>query len=82
MSHHDVGRDRGGVRKALSTISARTTVVSVGTDRLFPSRLQVEIVHAIGPHVQFSGIDSQHGHDGFLVEHRELSRILKEALKP
>lgn len=82
MSHHDVGRGRGGVRKALSTISARTTVVSVGTDRLFPSRLQVEIVHAIGPHVQFSGIDSQHGHDGFLVEHRELSRILKEVLKP
>jgi homoserine O-acetyltransferase len=82
MSHHDVGRGRGGTRKALSTISARTTVVSVGTDRLFPSRLQVEIVHAIGSDVQFSGIDSQHGHDGFLVERLELSSILKEVLKP
>ena len=80
MSHHDVGRGRGGVQRALATITARTRVVSISSDRLFPPRLQVEIAQGIGPHVTFSRLDSDHGHDGFLVEQRTLNDILRQTL--
>jgi len=80
MSHHDVGRGRGGVRRALGTITARTRVVSISSDRLFPPRLQVEIAQGIGPQVTFSRLDSDHGHDGFLVEQRQLVDILRQTL--
>lgn len=80
MSHHDVGRGRGGVRRALGAITARTRVVSISSDRLFPPRLQVEIAQGIGPQVTFSRLDSNHGHDGFLVEQRQLVDILRQTL--
>ena len=43
MNSHDIGRDRGGVAKALEGITVPVVVVSIDTDRLFPPRLQVEI---------------------------------------
>ena len=47
MNSHDVGRDRGGVRAALSTVTATTTVVAVDSDRLYPVRLSDEITAAV-----------------------------------
>ena len=38
MNSHDIGRDRGGVVEALSTIKIPVVVVSIDTDRLFPPR--------------------------------------------
>ena len=47
MNSHDIGRDRGGVVEALSTIKIPIVVVSIDTDRLFPPRLQVEICELV-----------------------------------
>ena len=44
MSLFDLGRGRGGVPQALSAIKAPLTVVAIDSDRLFPKRLQEEIV--------------------------------------
>ena len=46
MNSHDVGRGRGGVAAALSTVTATTTVVAVDSDRLYPVRLSDEITAA------------------------------------
>ena len=44
MSLFDLGRGRGGVAAALGAIEAPLTVVGIDSDRLFPVRLQQEIV--------------------------------------
>lgn len=80
MSHHDIGRGRGGHRQALRRISARTRIVSVSSDRLFPPRLQQQIAAGIQSGVTFTSIDSIHGHDGFLCEHRQLAPIVRQVL--
>lgn len=80
MSHHDIGRNRGDVHRALGRIRARTRVVSVSSDRLFPPRLQQEIASGIQSGVTFTSIDSVHGHDGFLCESGQLSSIVRQSL--
>jgi homoserine O-acetyltransferase len=80
MSHHDIGRNRGGHQEALGKITARTRVVSVSSDRLFPPRLQQEIAAGIRSGVTFTSIDSPHGHDGFLCEYSQLASILRQTL--
>lgn len=80
MSHHDIGRHRGGYHQALRRIQARTRVVSVSSDRLFLPRLQQEIAAGIQSGVTFTSIDSVHGHDGFLCEYRQIAPIVKQVL--
>lgn len=80
MSHHDIGRGRGGLREALGRITARVRILSIRSDRLFPPRLQQEIAAGIRSGVTFTSIDSVHGHDGFLCEHRQLEPIVRQTL--
>lgn len=80
MTGHDVGRGRGGVAAALARISVPAHVVSVNSDRLFPSHSQQELAQGITGPVRFTAIDSHHGHDGFLVEEGQLASILRQSL--
>jgi homoserine O-acetyltransferase len=80
MSSHDVGRDRGGLAEALARITARVRVVSVSTDRLFPPHRQRELARAIGRAVTFTSIETHLGHDGFLIERRQLQSVLRQSL--
>lgn len=71
MSSHDVGRGRGGVAQALSRVTAKTLVLGIDSDRLFPVPDQEQIAGLVSsnidgtvPHV----ISSPFGHDGFLIE--------------
>jgi homoserine O-acetyltransferase len=80
MSHHDVGRGRGGVAAALALIQARTGVVSIQSDRLFPPHLQLEMARGINSGVTYTSIDSRNGHDGFLTEHSQLAPVLRQTL--
>lgn len=80
MSHHDIGRGRGGIDVALASIRARTRVVSISSDQLFPPRLQQEIARGLTAGLTYSSFDSAHGHDGFLCEHHKLIEILRQTL--
>ena len=80
MNSHDVGRDRGGLRAALSRVTADCTVVSVDTDRLYPPRLSDELHEAL-PASKREHIVSDFGHDGFLIEEDQVGRIVHEALR-
>lgn len=81
MMTHDVGRDRGGVNTALEQISARTLVLGVDSDRLFyPYELAQITTHAPRAE-QLQWIKSRHGHDGFLIEFDQVSRILGRFLR-
>jgi len=79
MNSHDIGRERGGVASALASISIPVVVVSIDTDRLFPSRLQAEIAE-LAPHAEIVSISSPFGHDGFLVEVEAVGEVIRDAL--
>ncbi len=79
MLSHDIGRDRGGVREALRAVTARTLVVAVDSDRLFFPQQVWQIAEGV-PGAYYREIHSDHGHDGFLIEHSQMSAILDEFL--
>ncbi|MCJ8164613.1 homoserine O-acetyltransferase [Pontibacter sp. E15-1] len=75
MDSHHVGRDRGGLEKALAQVKARTLFVGVNSDLLFPVEEQ-RFMHAHVPGSSFYLIDSNYGHDGFLVEFTQLKEAI------
>lgn len=75
LDSHNVGRGRGGVEAALSRIKARTTVVSIDTDGLFPPQEASAWARWI-PGADYLEISSRFGHDGFLLETARLTAIL------
>ena len=81
MNHHDVGRGRGGIKVALGAILAATTVVGIGSDRLYPLALQEQLVDHIVHARPLEVITSRVGHDGFLLEVDQISWLLRTALK-
>lgn len=70
MNSHDVGRGRGGVEDALSRVSARTLVLGIDSDRLFPVEGQHRIARGIRSLIDDDAvvISSDFGHDAFLIE--------------
>lgn len=71
MNSHDLGRDRGGVEVALNSIKCPSLVLGIETDRLFPIANQEQIAeHLGGPLIggALVRLDSEFGHDGFLIE--------------
>ena len=80
MNSHDIGRDRGGVAAALEAITVPVVVVSISTDRLFPPRLQVEISELVPTAEPLISINSDFGHDGFLVEAEAVGAAVRHAL--
>lgn len=71
MNSHDLGRDRGGVEQALSAIKCPALVIGIETDRLFPISNQELIAENLGGKLLGGGLirlDSEFGHDGFLIE--------------
>ena len=83
MNSHDVGRDRGGVESALKSIRAKALVVGISTDRLFPLSGQQLIAEHIGGELiggKLHVIDSEFGHDGFLIEMDIVGPLLEQLL--
>ena len=80
MSLFDLGRDRGGVASALAGIHAPLTVVGIDSDRLFPVRLQQELVDLTPGADRLHLLLSPYGHDGFLVEDEQVGVFVAHAL--
>ena len=83
MDRHDVGRGRGGVERALESISFPVLVVSVDSDGLYPPTEQQELARLI-PGAELHTLHSPHGHDGFLIEVEDLEarvRCFRDAVE-
>ncbi|MCM1290739.1 MAG: homoserine O-acetyltransferase [Prevotella sp.] len=72
---HNVGRNRGGVPQVLSKITGDTIVIGISTDMIFPPDELKELKSMI-PGAEYKEIESEFGHDGFLVEHQQLNNLL------
>jgi len=84
MNSHDVGRGRESVAKALGSIKAKSLVVGIDSDRLFPIQDQALIAEHIGGELIGGGlriIESDYGHDGFLIEHEIVGPMITELLE-
>ena len=84
MNSHDVGRGRGSVKKALAKIKQKTLVVGISSDRLFPIAGQKMIAESVaGPLIggKLHVLDSEFGHDGFLIESKIVGPLLAKLLK-
>lgn len=75
VDSHNLGRGRGKVEDVLKQIKAKSLVVAITSDILFPPSDHQILIDNI-PDVEYHLIDSDFGHDGFLVEHKQLNDII------
>ncbi|AOZ72704.1 homoserine O-acetyltransferase [Boudabousia tangfeifanii] len=76
---HNIGRGRGGVEQVLTQIKQPTLLISVSSDRLFPIETAQQIV-SLMPNAKLAKIDSEIGHDGFLVNSDQVESAIKNFL--
>ena len=76
MDSHNLGRGRGGVPAALARIRARTLVLGITSDVLFPLAEQHQLASGIAG-ATYGELDSSYGHDGFLLETVKITQALE-----
>ena len=80
MDSHDVGRKRGSVESALQRITAKTLVIGIQSDVLYPFTEQEYLQKTI-PGAELLNIGSDFGHDGFLLEYEKIETALKKFIE-
>jgi homoserine O-acetyltransferase len=80
MNHHDVGRGRGGSVNALRRVQAEVTVAGIASDRLYPVTQQEDLARHLPGRPAVHVIDSEAGHDGFLLEIDQVGQVISAAL--
>ena len=80
MDSHNLARGRDTLENVLATITQPTLVMGITTDILCPLHEQY-LLRASIPNSTLVEIDSSYGHDGFLIEHQKISKILARWLK-
>ena len=76
VDSHNVGRKRGGVAAALGQIQAKSIVITITSDGLFPPAEGQEWAKYI-PGAEYIEIESKWGHDGFLLETEAIVQSLQ-----
>ena len=80
VDSHNIARGRGSIREALERIKARVLVVAISSDILFPVEAHQPLRDHIAD-VEYHLIESEFGHDGFLVEYDKLNTIIQNFLE-
>ena len=79
MDCHNVGRNRESVEAALRSIEAKTLVIGISSDILFPTHEQEFVAQHI-PDAKCVIIESLYGHDGFLLEFAQIENEIRKFL--
>ena len=77
----DISKERGSFAEAVAPITAHITIVSTDSDLYFvpqENRDTVTELREMGKPVDYYEIHSVHGHDAFLIEHKQLEQYLKK----
>jgi homoserine O-acetyltransferase len=80
MDSHNVGRKKESIENSLKLIKAKTLIVGIDSDLLFPLHEQKYLASHI-PGARLEVISSLYGHDGFLVEFELMKKIIKHYFK-
>ena len=71
-------------KKAFQTVDANMLFISISSDWLYPTDLFKEMVSASmknNKHVSFCEVQSDYGHDSFLIECEKFAEIIKPFLE-
>ncbi len=79
LDTHHIGRARGGEKKGLSEIAVRTLAIGFTSDMLIPFNLTQEMASQM-PNARFQPLESDFGHDGFLIETGKLTEAISAFL--
>lgn len=81
MDSQNVARNRGTLETVLQKVKARTLILTIQNDLLFPESDQKTLALHI-PNAIHNIVPSRFGHDGFLIETTKLSEELEAFLVP
>lgn len=79
MDSHNIARGRDSISQSLAEVSAHTLVIGVSSDQLFPVQEQRLLAQYISA-ADYVQIDSNFGHDGFLIETEQLAAVIGDFL--
>ena len=83
MDYFDLAHPYGKLEQAFANVLAKFLVISFSSDWLFPSHQSKEIVSAlrrVGAEAIYTEIQTDHGHDAFLLESVQLSSLISNFL--
>jgi homoserine O-acetyltransferase len=83
MDYFDLAQPYGTLEQAFSGVKAKFLVISFSSDWLFPSYQSKEIVSAlrrVGAEAIYTEIQTDYGHDAFLLESEQLSSLITNFL--
>lgn len=75
LDSHNLARGRGSMENALNKIEAKVAIIAISSDILFPISAHNDFckyIKSSSLHI----IESGFGHDGFLIEHEKLNKII------
>jgi homoserine O-acetyltransferase len=76
MNGHDIALGRGDYHEVIARIRQPALVVSIGSDVLYPPHEQQVLVRHL-PAARYEILDSDDGHDGFLIESATLGAMIE-----
>ena len=80
VSYFDLERSYGSVHDALKESNAKFLVFSISSDWLYTSKQSKELAYQLmkmNKHVSYVEIDSDYGHDTFLIDSEETKQVIK-----
>jgi len=83
MDYFDLTQPSGKLEESLAGVKAKFLVISFSSDWLFPSHQSKEIVSAlrrVGAATIYTEIQSDYGHDAFLLESEQLTSLISNFL--
>jgi len=75
LDTHNVGRGRGSLESALQVVNGRSLIIGINSDILYPKEEQEFLSKHIGGESELHFIDSEYGHDGFLIETKKINAL-------
>lgn len=84
IDYFDLKKDYGNLHNAFSSVLSNFLVISFTSDWLYPSPQSKEIVQALranGKNVMYTDIETDMGHDTFLIDYEPLKRNISNFLK-
>jgi homoserine O-acetyltransferase len=84
VSYFDLDKSYGSLEKALENISADVLILSISSDWLYPTEQSKDIAHILmkqNKQISFCEIDSDYGHDSFLIEVQKFAAVIKPFLE-
>ncbi|MEZ4299852.1 MAG: homoserine O-acetyltransferase [Polyangiaceae bacterium] len=79
MDQHDISRGRGSYEEVLASIKVPALCAGITSDVLYPVHEQKELAKHLAA-ARYVEIESIHGHDAFLIEWDQVTRMIREFL--